>query len=135
MKYFKLFCITLLLLLLTSCQNFFSGSDDLSSSSKSARNYVSFTGNICLEGAYPQELVSNSLTTRTAFPALPANPVYRITASKNNTIVYDSTANDTDIQIASDKSSFTIKQLATCATWTITIGLYESSDTSFIPTN
>ena len=135
MKYFRFFCITLLLLLLTSCQNFFSSSDDSSSSSKSAKNYVSFTGSISLEGAYPQELVTGTKSaytyTRTAFPTLPTGAVYRITASKNNTIVYDSTANDTDIQIANDKSSFTIKQLATGATWTITIGLYESSDTSF----
>ena len=135
MKYFRFFCITLLLLLLTSCQNFFSGSDNLSSSSKSAKNYVSFTGNICLEGAYPQEFVSNSssnsLTTRTAFPALPAGVVYRVTAEKNGTLIYDSSQNNTDIQIAADKSSFTIKQLATGANWNITVAIYESSDTDF----
>lgn len=135
MKYFKLFCITLLLLLLTSCQNFFSSSDDLSSSSKSARNYVSFTGNICLEGAYPQELVSNidsnNSTIRTAFPALPDGAVYRVTAEKNGTLIYDSSQNNTDIQIAADKSSFTIKQLATGANWNITVAIYESSDTDF----
>lgn len=134
MKYFKLFCITLLLLLLTSCQNFFSSSDDLSSSSKSARNYVSFTGNICLEGAYPQELVSGTTSatnaTRTAFPTIPADAVYRVIAT-NGTVTYDSKTNNTDIQIAADKSSFTIKQLATGANWNITVAIYESSDTDF----
>lgn len=134
MKYFKLFCITLLLLLLASCQNFFSGSDVSSSSSKSAKGYVSFTGNICLEGAYPKEFVSGaasaSASARTAFPQLPAGAVYRVTAT-NGTLTYDSKDGNTDIQIAADNSYFTIRQLATGATWTITVGLYNSTDTGF----
>ncbi len=135
MNYFRFFCITLLLLLLTSCQNFFSGSDDLSSSSKSARNYVSFTGNICLEGAYPQEFVPGTTSAtnapRTAFPTIPADSVYRVTASKNGTIVYDSTSTNSGIQISADKSAFEITQLETGVEWTIIVGIYENSDTNY----
>lgn len=136
MKYFKLFCITLLLLLLTSCQNFFSSSDDLPSSSKSARNYVSFTGNICLEGAYPSELLSKSVNaaaasdTRSAFPSIPAGAVYRVTASKNNTVIYDSANGNDDITFAADNSYFTICRLETGVEWTITVGLYEDTSST-----
>ncbi len=136
MKYFRFFCITLLLLLLTSCQNFFSGSDDLSSSSKSARNYVSFTGNISLEGAYPQEFVSNidsnNSTIRTAFPSLPAETFYRVTASKNNTVVFSANSNSssTDISFASDNSTFTIRQLETGVEWTITVSIHFTMDST-----
>ena len=135
MKYLRFFAITLFIILLVSCQNIFGGGD-FSSSSDQNKHYISFSGTISLEGAYPSELLSKSVNaaaasdTRTAFPSIPAGAVYRVTASKNNTVIYDSANGNNDITFAADNSYFTICRLETGVEWTITVGLYEDTSST-----
>ncbi len=135
MKYLRFFAITLFIILLASCQNIFGGGDS-SSSSVQNKHYVSFSGTISLEGAYPAELLSKSVNaaaasdTRSAFPSIPAGAVYRVTASKNNTVIYDSANGNDDITFAADNSYFTICQLETGVEWTITVVLYEDTSST-----
>ncbi len=135
MKYLRFFAITLFIILLASCQNIFGGGDS-SSSSDQNKHYVSFSGTISLEGAYPSELLSKSVNaaagsdSRTAFPSIPAGAIYRVTASKNNTVIYDSANGNDDITFAADNSYFTICRLETGVEWTITVGLYEDTSST-----
>jgi len=86
-----------------------------------------------MNGAFPENYSQSfsSDSMRTAFPSAVSEPIYRVTASKDDTIIYDSAINNGDITIAEDKSSFTILQLETGKNWIITVSIYASSDTTF----